>query len=237
MVDISSTLIASITDGRAIDNPTLLFPHAILSFADLKSYKFTYWYCEPVLVPDEPFQTSSTGIRLLQDTNANQLLYLYRHLLEYWSSSLSLGNHQSQSSSCKQVFMMIETSKDSGYQIVNLRDGWNKRYEQGSCIVVFESALVSSSSSSSESKVHDSSFTFGWTMRNLLALLALSHDSSASSTEYFVNIVSLRGSLWKRLLHSWAGGQNDNSWRALVDNSTTPDICKYIIYIMIMIQF
>ena len=244
---------ASITDGRAIDDPILLFQFAMLTFADLKSYKFTYWYCEPTLVPDEPFQTSPDGIRLFQDTNANQLVYLYKSLLEYWST-VSLGG------TCKQVFMMLEsTTRDSEPQIVSLRDGWSRRYDQSSCIVVFDSALfsstsssssssnISSNSSSSESKEQQQrEATFGWTMRNVLALLALSHDSSTSSTPPLVNIASLRGPLWKKLLHAWTVGQNDGSWRAFVDGATPSDICKiYLdnlvhfsnIYILLIILF
>lgn len=182
----------------------------MLSFADLKLYKFTYWFCEPALVPDTSFQTTAAGISHFHNDHADHIVHLYKNLLEYWSTSPD--------PSFKQVLML--QTENSTPRLVSLRDGWTQRYTATSFVIVFDSALGSGDSSSSSTP--DSDTTFGWSLRNVLSLLALTHNDSAEQT--FVNIVSLRGQLLKRVLHAWAVGQGDGSWRGLVSDLTVADI-------------
>lgn len=231
----SSKLIAYIADGSAIEDPTLLFQFFMLTFADLKSYQFTYWYCAPTLVPEVPFQASENKTKNFRDAYPDQLVYLYKNLLEYWS----LETISSDKPHCKQICMIETQNSSQEPRIVSLRDGWARRYDHGSFIVLFDTTLVGKDSTVSSSSVssstsefqgsHSDESTFGWSTRNALSLLALSHDQS--STQSYINIVSVRGPLWEKLLHSWTVGQKDSTWRASVDSLTPSDTCKFILLI------
>jgi len=53
--DIAGGIWSSITDGSAVIDPLTLFKFVMLSFADLKSYKFYYWCGFPAFVPLAPY--------------------------------------------------------------------------------------------------------------------------------------------------------------------------------------
>ncbi|KAI8816302.1 uncharacterized protein EV422DRAFT_546234 [Fimicolochytrium jonesii] len=44
-----------IVSGRAVEDPALLTRFVLLTFADLKKYKYTYWFGFPALLPTEPY--------------------------------------------------------------------------------------------------------------------------------------------------------------------------------------
>jgi len=50
-----------IVSGRAVKQPWLLARFLVLTFADLKKYKYKYWFAFPALVPANPFNVSKTS--------------------------------------------------------------------------------------------------------------------------------------------------------------------------------
>jgi hypothetical protein len=77
---IAAEVWASIVDGSAVADPMQLFRCLMLTFADLKSYKFYYWFSFPALIPSAPFtarQSTSWDKRavlasLLRDPNLHK---------------------------------------------------------------------------------------------------------------------------------------------------------------------
>ncbi|KAF4511799.1 hypothetical protein G6O67_001009 [Ophiocordyceps sinensis] len=57
----------AINDGTIYSVPSLLAPFVILSFADLKKYKFTYWFAFPALHSDPQWKRSGPSQRITAD--------------------------------------------------------------------------------------------------------------------------------------------------------------------------
>ena len=55
---------AAILDGSAVENPQLLTCFALLLYADIKKFKFYYWFAFPALFPPVPFKTSKEPVLL-----------------------------------------------------------------------------------------------------------------------------------------------------------------------------
>jgi hypothetical protein len=54
----------AIRNGGAVADPALLNSFLLLTFADLKRFKFTYWFCFPVLQPPQHFRLASPASSL-----------------------------------------------------------------------------------------------------------------------------------------------------------------------------
>ena len=54
----------AIRDGSALADPSLLNSFVLLTFADLKRFKFTYWFCFPALQPPQHFTLASLASSL-----------------------------------------------------------------------------------------------------------------------------------------------------------------------------
>jgi hypothetical protein len=71
-----------------LNTPEQLLNFVLLTFADLKAYRFTYWLGVPAIIPESPF--TSTDMALLKsvtsDTGCSLCIEMYRVLL----NSLSL---------------------------------------------------------------------------------------------------------------------------------------------------
>ncbi|KAI9338523.1 hypothetical protein BDR26DRAFT_838181 [Obelidium mucronatum] len=66
---------AAITSGDAIRNQSLLAAFFVLTFADLKKYKFYFWFAFPALLPTDHFTTPvQGGIRPLKDVWDQELI-------------------------------------------------------------------------------------------------------------------------------------------------------------------
>ena len=59
-------------DGSAERDSSLLNSFLLLTYADLKSYRYTYWFCFPALQPPQHF-TSATPARNLSDALGTDL--------------------------------------------------------------------------------------------------------------------------------------------------------------------
>jgi hypothetical protein len=73
----------------AVEDPSKLFTFVLLTYADLKGYRFTYWCGIPAIIPDTPFTADPP--RLLRDATYeggfNLCLYLYKALGAWLSQS------------------------------------------------------------------------------------------------------------------------------------------------------
>lgn len=153
-------IFASISSGEAVADPSLLSKFVLLTFADLKTYKFMYWLGVPAVLPDTPFTFKS--FRSLQDVDRQLSLSLYSNLMK---SSLS---------DLQSIFAIKDGS------LLTLSQAWPQRHDPSLYFVIPDA------SSTSES--------FGWTVRNFLALLSV-HATEPTS----VNVIGLRGTVARKL--------------------------------------
>ncbi len=54
----------AIRDGSALRDPGLLNSFVLLTFADLKRFRFTYWFCFPALQPPQHFALAAPASSL-----------------------------------------------------------------------------------------------------------------------------------------------------------------------------
>jgi len=78
----SLAVLESIFSLAAVHDPAKLFTFVLLTYADLKGYRFTYWCGIPAIIPDQPFTSDPPG--MLRDATYeggfNICLYLYKAL-------------------------------------------------------------------------------------------------------------------------------------------------------------
>ena len=110
----------------------------------------------------------------------------------------------------------------AAYQLVSLSHGWNDRFDRYSYIVILDTdTLLRNKTDDAVSAVQSPSNIFGWSLRNLLALLAYQH---VPNTEHNTcNIVSLRGLLLSRLLSF----NDTESAQHFLNNCDDDHLCKY----------
>ncbi|KAJ3156593.1 Autophagy protein 7 [Geranomyces variabilis] len=56
--EVTEQIWADINSGAAVNNPSLLTRFLLVTFADLKKYRFYYWFAFPALLPEEPVRVS-----------------------------------------------------------------------------------------------------------------------------------------------------------------------------------
>lgn len=78
---------AAITSGKALENPELLSPFLLLTFADLKKYHYYYWFAYPCLCPAEDFSLLQEPVSLSDVYTQTQI----EQLLESYNSFQSAG--------------------------------------------------------------------------------------------------------------------------------------------------
>lgn len=164
----------------------------LLAFSDLKAYRFTYWLGVPAVVPETAF--SSTPIQMLRDSHfengCSMSVELHRLLLKKLSTNPDGDKHGLQ-----QVFALrAPTSAWTGDQseghsqmqhihhaeLLTFEEAWAVRSDPSVHLVVLDSAADAGG--------------FGWTLRNLLVMLAIH-----APEECVVKIIGLRGSAANKL--------------------------------------
>ena len=63
----------SVVSGEALEDPSLLVPFLVLTFADLKSWTFSYWFCFPALKTNAAVQTAPSLRKRVDDDLAESL--------------------------------------------------------------------------------------------------------------------------------------------------------------------
>lgn len=201
------SVLSSILSLSAVARPSELLNFILLTFADLKSYRFTYWLGVPAIIPESTVFTSSP-IRLLKeqldDNGCNVCIELYRALLK---KLLTIQEDGESESALQTVFALrfpigsedLHQSETAGdpteYQmqhihhaeLLSFADAWESRHAAGVYIVVADPSASANG--------------FGWVVRNLLAMLALHHPGGSCGTEgpLQCRVIGLRGQAAKKL--------------------------------------
>lgn len=189
----SIQVLTSIISLSALDNPSELINFILLAFSDLKAYRFTYWLGVPALIPDSPF-LSSPMLRLCDahfENGCSMSIELHRLLVQHLSAGAPLS----------QVFGLrvpphpapatTESSDDQMQdiqhaQLLTFKEAWEERMEPTVHLVVLDSTADGGG--------------YGWTLRNLLAMLALHAPSTGRPIEdSTVRVIGLRGTTAKKL--------------------------------------
>ena len=160
----------SIITGNAIDDPSELLKFVMLSFADLKTYKFYFWYGFPALIPLHPYQLRST------DSCAT-----VKELSFHGISGVDfLTTIYSKLAELQQQLVYICIVDDSSFRLLSLREGWNYRHDSNAYVVILDTSNTTSSSP-------------GWHVRNILALFSYHKVSNLMN----INLICLRGSVFQ----------------------------------------
>lgn len=142
ILDLTCDIIKHVVSKAAIDDPSLLYPFILLSYADLKSYRFTYWFCLPCILPSSPFTyvVPPVSLKDIPDHKLilNEIYSKYQHL------------------SCL-LFYIRKNSSDNLWCADTLKDSWEYIYTDNGFLVIVDNGV-------------DNSFT--WLLRNLLILLS-----------------------------------------------------------------
>ncbi|KAF8936561.1 Autophagy protein 7 [Dissophora ornata] len=137
-----------ITSGRAALDPSLLNRFLLLTFADLKKFKFYYWFAFPALQAD-PAWTADTMQEITLAFSPVQVNNL----------RLGLDQYRQAHPSSQWGFFLVRESQD-GMSVARLQD-WNEFF--AGCD---ESQMIIGFADPSSLDSHP-----GWPLRNLLALL------------------------------------------------------------------
>jgi ubiquitin-like modifier-activating enzyme ATG7 len=180
--DSARNIFGSILNGDAVRNPSVLLQFALLTFADLKSYKFTYWLGVPALLPDKAFVSSE--LIALKDRDSQLTSVMYRVMKDSLTTStlpyIFAIYHPKSGTDVELPFVMD--------QLLTLEQAWPHCFHPAVYFVVPDSSSADNS--------------VGWTVRNFLALLAIGagvargvEDGSVSTAR----IIGLRGAIAKRM--------------------------------------
>lgn len=166
---------AADTDGSdcpAVRSPELLNTFVLIVFADLKAYKFTYWFGMPAFIPGT--LTLRQPPCLLKVTSDGSAI----------SAALCQGISQSTEGFhyfSRRVFALRRDHQT--WKIMSLQDAWSCRYSTNDLIIVF----VDNAAGENDPYKHS------WGLRNLLALFDF-HCSEAGT----IRVLSVRNSILRR---------------------------------------
>lgn len=162
----TNALWSSIQDGKVLQYPALLQQTVILSYCDLKQYKYYFWLAFPVLQPPTPFVitraacslsahlTDSSGEHNLQVANVIQAVTAY------------FGSIKSQSSPCA---LLSVSSHHEGSAAVHPLTAWQNISSSSPCrkgndqLLPYYFCFIDPSNSSEHP---------GWPLRNALVMAA-----------------------------------------------------------------
>lgn len=201
--DCALRLLAEILSEEALIDPSKLLRFLLLTFADLKAYRFTYWMAMPAVIPDESNAFQQLHMENLIDWNASSTTTTISSI-----SSSNISGRQISSSVYKSMAEYVAASRlalppvfvlqvqhadgaasSTHLRIISLRDAFSSdslwQQQSNSFIVLFDS--------------NNTDTGFSWIVRNLLMALSLLIKPSAGS-DFTANIIGLRGSTPFRML-------------------------------------
>ncbi|KAM7429954.1 Autophagy protein 7 [Porites harrisoni] len=149
----------AICSGRAVEDPSLLCQFALLTFADLKKYKFYYWFAFPALCPDVN-ATSVTSPILLAD------YFTKSQISKLQSSYDSLFNIDGSSP----AFFLVKVS-EGDISMAHIKE-WKEFFQEG------DSEIMVGFADPCTMPQHP-----GWPLRNFLALLVHQWGSLVTSVK------------------------------------------------------
>ena len=147
---------------EAVRDPTLLQRFVLLTFADLKSYRFTYWFATPALLPAEAILFDHPHGMSTRLSSSAEIVSLYRGVvgLSTVTDTLSIGHENEDKDKEAQlqhrsllppVYVLRECEVDgvSVYTVLTLAEAWEELL----------STLQSPGSESVSTTTTDSAFT------------------------------------------------------------------------------
>ncbi|CAI2168439.1 3130_t:CDS:10 [Funneliformis geosporum] len=149
--EITEQIWQDITSGEAIKNPYLITRFLLLTFADLKKYKYHYWFGFPALLTEPPWSVSENGqIKSIGDS------WEYNEIASFRENYDLFRKH----SGANAGFFLVKKSSQNEFMIGSLSE-WDTFFENchdNERIVGFAdpSSLLTNP---------------GWPLRNLLVLL------------------------------------------------------------------
>ncbi len=184
MEDSARNIFSSILNGDALKDPAQLLQFVLLTFADLKAYKFTYWLGVPALLPDRAFE--STELTVLKNRDSELVGAVYQAMkLNINSSTLPYVfaiYHPSTETTNGELPFVVD-------QVLTLEQAWSHCFHKDIYFVVPDSSSDENS--------------FGWAVRNFLAMLsivtAVSRGGVQESVSGSVRVIGLRGVIAKRM--------------------------------------
>jgi ubiquitin-like modifier-activating enzyme ATG7 len=161
--ELSLQLVSSMMNKESVlKDPKLLQRFFLLTFADLKSYKFYYWFCQPAIVPE-----SSSSFTFLDSNSIDRVTTfpslfgdgkLLRSIYDYLFEKV-LNNSETPF-----LFLLLKAKEDT--YVVKSFSSLEEHIEFELYVVILD-----------QSKGSDS---FGWNIRNVLAFLAISFPNLKS---------------------------------------------------------
>lgn len=187
LTDCGSSVLDCIVSGEAIANPALLHNFQLITFADLKSYKFVFWFGMPAVSTAQSWELRSSELVHGDETKApllqgDVLRAVYERVLQQ---------------NTMDVFV-VERSSDV-HNVLSLREAWEKRYSSDLTFVLLDMSSAKQG--------------LGWNVRNLLTLLTFyagcgegcsSYDDEhfSISTEFkSIKLLSIRNPSIKHILN------------------------------------
>lgn len=203
-----------IINGDAIKNPCILYYYVLLTFGDLKNYKFMHWYGAPAIIPetstDSLFYDVVSAYRTFDNSTLSSCLmnacrvYISKQLAVSDSALLNI---------LPPVLML--TNENGVGVLKSLEEGWSKRFQEESYVIVLDDTEQgapetpglngASIEAANSSGVSSGTPTSGWGVRNLLALLAATvRDQEKGSESCVVNLINLNSRAFSSLVEEFA---------------------------------
>jgi ubiquitin-like modifier-activating enzyme ATG7 len=189
---IGRRIVTNISDLSVLDDPAELFRFVLFAFADLKVHQFTYWMGMPALLPSQPFTQSQPAMKL-KALHTDAVVAIYRGYASLCDAIATRQGSGSGREACLFPLLFGVQRKDNAWALCSVRDVWATRNSPDSFIVILDSVHPTISSTPAD----DSTASYTWPMRNLLALLAMHHDPSSPTSP---RVIAMRGVLVKRLI-------------------------------------
>ena len=142
ILDLTCDIVNHVVSKAAIDDPSLLYPFILLSYADLKSYRFTYWFCLPCILPSVSYTHHVPPVQLKEISEHSLIL---NAVYSYCQNLLSL------------LFYVWKNPSNNLWCASTLKESWENIYNNDGMVVIIDNGS-------------DGSFT--WLLRNLLILLS-----------------------------------------------------------------
>lgn len=149
----------AIKSGAALDDPVLLNKFLLLTFADLKKYRFYYWFCFPALsLPD--------GIEVVKNPATLGEKYSNQQVLNFQNAYDDFCHHEG---STPQPYFLIRHTEDSFTMYPLCQFSQFSKEKEKVILGVYDPCTLSQYP--------------GWPLRNILALVAYHWGSHLQSIE------------------------------------------------------
>ncbi|KAJ2517144.1 Autophagy protein 7, partial [Coemansia sp. RSA 1939] len=165
--EVGASILEAIRSGQATRTPGLLWPFAMLSFADLKKYHFYHWAAFPAVTADPPDTTTGAAVHIADFVAGGSA-----DVAALRTAYVEFARNSSAQSCGAFVAVYQQQNTSSPWTLFSLED-WRSA-------VVEEAAGVGSSVMLGFIDPSSHSTRPGWPLRNLLTWMRYSHPETTS---------------------------------------------------------